>query len=58
MGDVWECDGGECKYWEIMHKVGSNEYREGQFAKCAKCTRPVRLDAYKEHWKKRQGDET
>jgi hypothetical protein len=54
MGDVWECE--VCNYWEIMHKVGNHEYREGQFEKCKNCTRQIRLKAYKEHWDKRTAE--
>jgi len=50
----WECNGSECKYWEVLHGVGSNEYRNGEFAKCVNCTRPARLEAYKKHWANRK----
>ena len=40
MSDIWECE--VCVYWEIMNKVGDHAYKEGQFLKCSRCTRPFR----------------
>ena len=48
---TYECE--VCDYWEIMHKVKEHNYREGQFNKCAHCTKPQRLEAYKGFWNER-----
>ena len=51
---IWECDPSKCNFYEVLHGMG--EYREGQMAKCARCTRVSRAEMYRTFIEKR-GDQ-
>lgn len=49
--NLYECE--NCVYWELMHKVGSHSYRDGELLKCARCTRPIREQLIEEKLKEK-----
>jgi hypothetical protein len=47
----WECD--VCDFWYVIHGNPTDIKYQEKLKKCQGCTKPQRLDAYKEHWDKR-----
>jgi len=52
----YECsrENGGCTYWEAMHGINGYNFKDEKYKKCSHCTRPMRKEAYVEHWEKRK----
>ena len=46
----YECN--ECDYWSVIH--GKEDSDPERHKKCAHCMKPIRLEAYKQHWNQRR----